>query len=226
MFNRIGRALQGALDPDKIGQVKERQPTIESLLPGDVVSLWEEGDLVVESVLECSESVNNRDTGWRWNVLDEGRMLETAPDGNVVYSRTRVLRQDSAEFETLTSDPEVGGVLKSFETRVQQGTAARNPSLFEVDGKVYRVVSTGTFAAKLSLHSSLPRTEVWRDVDMNRPVENVYFELTPTELNEDDPERIVLGIWTTHIALLFGRDLLDGVVQSIYPRLDEEPKRP
>ena len=224
MFNRLGRVLQGALDPDKQGIVKERQPTIETLLPGDVVSLWEEGDLVVESVLVCSEDLNTRQTQWRWNVLDEGRMLETAPDGNVIYSRTRVLRQESAEFETLTCDPSVGGVLKSFEERVRQGTAARNPALFELDGKVYRVISTGTFGATLAANSQLPRTEVWRDVDMKDPGQNVYFELAPTETTEDDPYRIVLGIWTTHIALLFGRDLMDADVNAIYPRSEEEHK--
>ena len=51
MFNRLNRALQQALDPSKPVQV--RQPTVDSLLPGDVVSLWDAGDHVVEAVLDC-----------------------------------------------------------------------------------------------------------------------------------------------------------------------------
>src|ERR671931_555137 len=140
MFNRLNRALHQALDPDKM-PAQLRQPTVETLLPGDVVSLWDGGDAVVQTVIECSEELNERDTVWRWNLLDEGRMLSVAPEGNVLYTRTVVFHQDSAEFETLTCDPEQGGVLKAFEARVREGTAARHPTLFEFEGKVYRVLS-------------------------------------------------------------------------------------
>ncbi|MBV9172497.1 MAG: hypothetical protein JOZ81_20690, partial [Chloroflexi bacterium] len=146
MFNRLNRVLHQALDPDK-ETPQPRQPTLESLLPGDVVSFWDGGDSVVQSVLECREELNRRETVWRWNVLDEGRMLEVGPEGNVLYDRTVVLHQDSAEFETLTCDPDQGGVLKAFEARVRQGTAARQPTLFEFEQRVYRVVATGIFDA-------------------------------------------------------------------------------
>src|ERR671932_451962 len=137
MFDRLNRAIHQALDPDKVGGGQARQPTLESLLPGDVVSLWDGGDAVVQAVLECHEELNGRETVWRWNLLD------VSPEGNVLYARTVVFHQDSAEFETLTSDPDQGGVLKAFEARVREGTAARNPALFEFEGRVYRVVSTG-----------------------------------------------------------------------------------
>src|SRR5918912_2130241 len=142
MFDRLNRAIHQALDPDKVGGGQARQPTLESLLPGDVVSLWDGGDAVVQSVLECREELNGRETVWRWNLLDEGRVLEVSPEGNVLYDRTVVLHQSTPEFETLTADPEQGGVLKAFEARVRQGTAARNPTLFEYESGVYRVVST------------------------------------------------------------------------------------
>src|ERR671937_1898848 len=148
MSNRLNRALHQALDPDKVGAVQGRQPTLDTLLPGDVVSLWDGGDAVVQAALDCSEELNGRETRWRWNILDEGRVLEVTPEGNVLYERAVVLHQDSPEFETLTCDPEQGGVLKAFEARVRQGIAARNPTLFEYQGKIYRVVSTGTFAAR------------------------------------------------------------------------------
>jgi hypothetical protein len=218
MFDRLNRAFQGALDPDKVA-AQGRQPTLESLLPRDVVSMWDYGDGIVQSVLECREDVNRRESQWRWNLLDDGRMLSVAPEGNVLYEKTSVLRQDSAEFETLTAPPEQGGVLKAFEARVREGTAARNPSLFEFGGRVYRVVSTGIFDARpVPAAGGYPKLEVWRDINPHDPGDNVYFELEPTEeVPIDETGNEVLGIWTTHIALLFGRELKAADVQTIYP---------
>ena len=218
MFNRLNRALQQHLDPDKTPPAL-RQPTVDTLLPGDVVSFWDAGDSVVQAVLECQEEVNRRETRWRWNILDEGRVLEVTPEGNTLYERTVILRQRSAEFETLTADPDEGGVLKAFEARVREGIAARNPTLFEYEGKVYRVVSTGIFAATAVDATSYPNLDVWRDINPDDPGENVYFELEPTEdVPDTESGGEVLGVWTTHIALLFGRPLKGADVQSIYPR--------
>jgi hypothetical protein len=221
MFDRIKRDLQQALDPSKPA-TQRQQPTVDTLLPGDVVSLWDGGDHVVQGVLDCREQLNQRETGWRWNLLDDGFMLEATPEGNTFYERTAVLHQDSAEFETLTADPEQGGVLKAFEARVRQGTAARNPTLFEFEGRVYRVVSTGIFAARPMDQSTYPNATVWRDINPTNPGENVYFELEPTEdVPPGESGSEVLGVWTSHIALLFGRPLKPADVQSIYPRSEE-----
>jgi hypothetical protein len=225
MFNRLNRAIQQHLDPGKVPP-QLRQPTVEDLLPGDVVSFWDGGDSVVQAVLECREELNRRETVWRWNVLDEGRVLEVTPEANTLYERTAVLHQSSPEFETLTADPEQGGVLKAFEARVRQGTAARNPTLFEYEGSVYRVVSTGIFLARGIGLSGYPNLPVWRDINADNPGDNVYFELEPTEdLPEGTSGSEVLGIWTTHIALLFGRPLKAGDIQTIYPRSEEAPNR-
>ena len=222
MFDR----LKQALDPDKVPRRQRPEPTVETLLPGDVVSFWDGGDHVVQAVLECREELNRRVTTWRWNLLDDGYLLSAAPEGYTLYQRTVVLHQASAEFETLTCDPEQGGVLKAFEARVRQGTAARNPTLFEYDGRVYRVVSTGIFDARPIGQPSLPRLEVWRDINLSNPGDNVYFELEPTvETPGDDTDSEVLGIWTSHIALLFGRPLRPGDIQTIYPRAEQEDPR-
>lgn len=223
MFNRLKRDLQQALDPNKPA-AQPRQPTVDSLLPGDVVSLWDVGDHVVESVLECREELNQRVTSWHWNLLDEGHVLEATPEGNTLYTRTVILHQDSAEFETLTSDPDQGGVLKAFEARVRQGIAARNPTLFEYEGRVFRVVSTGIFAAQPVGQASYPNETVWRDINSSNPGDNVYFELEPTEDVPPGDQRPteVLGIWTSHIALLFGRPMKNADVQTIYPRAEQE----
>jgi hypothetical protein len=221
MFDRLKRDLQQALDPSKPASQRP-QPTVETLLPGDVVSLWDLGDHVVQAVLDCREELNRRETGWRWNLLGDGRMLESTPEGNTFYDRTAILHQDSAEFETLTADPEQGGVLKAFETRVRQGVAARNPTLFEFEGKVYRVVSTGIFDARPVGQASYPAEAVWRDINPSSPGDNVYFELEPTDdVPDGESGSEVLGIWTSHVALLFGRPLKGADVQSIYPRSEE-----
>jgi hypothetical protein len=222
VFDRLNRALQQHLDPNR-PLPHPRQPTAESLLPGDVVSLWDGGDHVVQAVLECREELNRRETIWRWNVLDEGRVLEVTPEGNTLYERTVILHQSSAEFETLTSDPEQGGVLKAFEARVREGIAARNPTLFEYENRVYRVVSTGIFDARPIDQPSYPNLDVWRDVNPSNPGDNVYFEMEPTEETPgNDSGSEVLGIWTSHIALLFGRPLKPADIQSIYPRAEQE----
>ncbi len=223
MFNRLKRDLQQALDPNKPAP-SPRQPTVDSLLPGDVVSLWDAGDHVVQSILECREELNQRVTSWRWNLLDEGQMLEATPEGNTLYTRTVILHQDSPEFETLTSDPDQGGVLKAFEARVRQGIAARNPTLFEYEGRVFRVVSTGIFDAQPVGQASYPNATVWRDINPSNPGDNVYFELEPTEdvpAGDQSPTE-VLGIWTSHIALLFGRPMKNADIQTIYPRAEQE----
>jgi hypothetical protein len=223
MFDRLNRSIRQALDPDKLGSPQGRQPTLETLLPGDVVSMWDFGDAVVQAVLDCREELNRRETQWHWNILDDNRMISVAPEGNALYERTVILNQSSAEFETLTSDPEHGGVLKAFEARVRQGTAARQPTLFEFEGKVYRVTSTGIFDARVRGGGMYPNLPVWRDINPNVPGDNVYFELEPTEdVEEGESGGEVLGIWTTHIALLFGRELKTADVSTIYPRAEQE----
>src|ERR1051326_6748131 len=94
MFDLLNRVLQQPLDPNR-PQPQGRQPTLESLLPGDVVSFWDGGDSVVQAVLQCREELNRRETVWRWNVLDEGRVLEVTPEATTLYERTAVLHQTS-----------------------------------------------------------------------------------------------------------------------------------
>jgi hypothetical protein len=219
MFDHLNRAIRDALGD----QATPRQPTLEQLLPGDVVSLWNGDDMVVQTVLDCSEELNQRTTSWRWNLLDEDRMLETSPDGRFLYGRTVILHQGSVPFETLTAQQD--GVLVAFEARVRAETAARNPVLFQYDAITYQVTATGTFVAQ-PVGGPAPTAQVWRDIDPVKAGQNVYFVLDPTdETAVKEDERVLLGIWTTHIALLFGRELGDADVQTIYPRSQEGQAR-
>ena len=72
--------------------------------------------------------------------------------------------------------------------------------------------STGTFAARAS---GKPLGEVLRDVSPEAG-ENVYFEA------EADSGDHLLGVWTTHIALLVGRPLGLTDVDAVYAG-GEEP---
>ena len=81
-----------------------------------------------------------------------------------------------------------------------------------------------TEASALRPKASYPKETVWRDINPSNPGDNVYFELEPTEdvPPGDQSPTEVLGVWTSHIALLFGRPMKNADVQSIYPRAEQE----
>jgi hypothetical protein len=185
-----------------------REVTVDTLRPGDAISFWDGEDALVDTVLECEEQVGPRRTRWRWNLLRGAKMLETAPDGNVLYTHSEVFLQGSAGFATLTGEPAVGGVLKTFEARVRAGTVGSNPVQYEYQGKQYEVKSTGTFGA--TVVGAAPRADVWRDL-ADDPSQNVYFEMDGPEGGQ------ALGIWTTHILLLVGEPLRETDVRNIFP---------
>jgi hypothetical protein len=207
----LGQRAETYLRSERAGNTPEpaiREPTVETLRPGDAISFWDGEDAIVESILECEEQVGPRRTRWRWNLLRGSRMLETAPDDNVLYTTSEVFHQGSAPFEQLAGEPSVGGVLKTFEARVRAGTVGSNPVYFEYQGKQFQVRSTGTFGA--TPLGPPPTAEVWRDL-ADDPSQNVYFEM-------DEPEGTqALGIWTTHILLLTGDALKGTDIQAIYP---------
>jgi hypothetical protein len=185
-----------------------RQPTLETLRPGDAISFWDGADEVVESVIEAREEMGGRTSTWRWVVLAGGRVLEIAPDENVIYSPGTVFNQGTAPYYALTSDPDDGGALKTFEARVRDQSIARDPVAVSLLDQDWAVESTGTFAA--SFVGPAPKDEVWRDISTN-PADNVYFELRTAD---DD---VALGIWTTHILVLAGRPLEESDIVNLYP---------
>lgn len=190
-----------------------RQPTLEDLRPGDAVSFWDGSDEVVESVVVGREEIGGRASTWRWNNFVGGRMLEVAPDGNVLYSEGTVFQQGSEPYYRLTADPDAGGALKTFEARVRDETVARSPVTVSLLGKEWTVESTGTFSA--TFVGPAPKDEVWRDIS-NNPADNVYFELRTPDGD------LALGIWTSHIVLMEGRALDETDIQNLYPGSTEE----
>ncbi len=203
-----GAWLFRSRQPARAKAANVRQLTLESLGPGDVVSLEMGQFRVVDAVLHCAEEVGPRTTTWQWNFLSDGCLLEVAPDAIVLYERAEVLHQGEPDFERLTGE---GGVLKSFEERVRAGTVGANPVHFDFQRDRYLVCSTGTFRPT-STEGPLPG-EVWRDIAPT-PEDNVYFEM------EGPNKEQVLGMWTSHIALLFGRSLISAEVLGLYPKSD------
>jgi hypothetical protein len=179
---------------------------VETLKPGDVLALWDGKEVQVERVVDCQETLPTRITRWRWVFLEAGQMLGVTPAGNTLYTDTKVLYQGTAPYEQLTADLEQGGVLKTFEARVRDRVAGRDPVFWDFEDQRYQVQATGTFSAP---DQAFPQTEVWRDVSADE-AQNVYFRLVGPEGAQ------VQGIWTSHIALLVGRVLTRTDVREIY----------
>jgi len=202
---RAGHLVRSRID--NLSEVTARQPTLDTLRSGDAISFSDGTDAVVESVLECREEVGPRVTSWRWSFLDDQKLLEAAPDGNVLYDRSEIAHQGGELFQRLVAEAGQGGVLKLFEQRVRAGTAASNPLTFEHAGLTFHMRSTGTFSA---VASGNPLGEVWRDIGPQAN-DNVFFEA------EAQSGEQLLGVWTSHIVLLVGRQLGITDIDSIFP---------
>ena len=195
---------RGAAEPKENQEAASK--TVANLEPGDGLRFWDDDIRLVDAVLECTEQVGTRTTQWAWVILDDGRLVETAPDGNMLYRTPEVLHQGSAAFEQLTG---AEGVLKTFEQKVREGVAGSQPAHFGHGRSIYQVKSTGTFGA--SIKGKLPKEEVLRDIS-TQASDNVYVEM------EAAFGEVALGIWTTHIALYLGQPLKESDVMSIYPK--------
>ncbi|MDO8690780.1 MAG: hypothetical protein Q7R39_12350 [Dehalococcoidia bacterium] len=180
--------------------------TVANLEPGDGVSFWDGQNCLVDTVLDCSEEVGGRATGWQWVLLNDGRLLEIAPDRRSVCGPAEIVFQGSAPFEQLTGTQ---GTLKAFEQRVREGAAGSQPVHFRHGRANYLLKSTGTFAA--SIRGKAPAQDVLRDISL-KAGDNVYFEM------ESTAGAVSLGIWTTHIALYFGQLLKESDIVGIFPK--------
>jgi hypothetical protein len=180
-----------------------REMTLAELAPADVINI-NGSMLIVENVLECSEDMGARITGWRWTLLEDGQLLEVETGSQLLYQASVLARQGSEIFDQLVADD---GILKTFEARVREHGAAHGVT-FQLQDQVYSVQSTGTFAAKPV--GAAPTQEVWRDLSPTQG-ENVYFKMEAAD------GALLLGVWTTHIALHQGRPLSQPEILGLYP---------
>ncbi|MBI3977099.1 MAG: hypothetical protein HY331_02830, partial [Chloroflexi bacterium] len=167
------------------------------LSPGDIIQFWVEGTRIVSTVLNCQETIGARTYGWQWSFLDDGTLVEHSADGEWRYREHEVIPQGSSLYEELVAPD---GLLVQFEERVRAGTSGRQPVFVHLRDRVYRIANTGTLIAQRS--GAQPTIEPWQAFSPD-PKENVYFGLVNTEDDEDG----VLGIWTSHVCLSFGRPI-------------------
>lgn len=192
---------------DDVQETERREPTVETLRPADAIGFADGSNALVASVLECREEVGSRTNTWRWSFLDDGKLLEAAPDGNVLYDRSKIAYQGDELFQRLVVEAAEGGVLKLFEQRVRAGTAASDPVTLDHAGLTFHLRSTGTFGATAL---GKPLDEVWRDISPEAS-DNVYFEAEAASGEQ------LLGVWTGHIVLLVGQPLGRTEIEAIYP---------
>jgi hypothetical protein len=101
------------------------------------------------------------------------------------------------------------GSLVRFEERVREGTSGRRPVHVSIDDKQYRITCTGTVRADRL--GDEPVLLPWQRFNLD-PNENVYFGMVDIE----DEDAVVLGLWTAHVCLSFGRTFDRSDITSIY----------
>ena len=177
-----------------------------SLQPGDLLGIWMETDYLVTASLRCKETIDGDTTEWRWLFLDNGDLLEASPDGYFRYRSHQVVRQGTELYEELVAQD---GALVRFEQRVRESASGRRPVHVTLDGKEYRVASTGTVDVDLAGEAPdlLPYKSLSRDASRN-----VYFGL----LGVEDEADVVLGLWTAHVCLSFGRPLEASQISGVH----------
>jgi hypothetical protein len=197
---RANGAYQG--DPDDTAA----EDRLDTVLPGDVLEFWSEGTFVVKTVFHCREEVDGRTAEWCWMFLDDGSIVEASLDGYFRYRQHQLIKQGSALYEEIVAQD---GALVRFEEHVRAGTSGRRPVHLTVDGKQYRITSTGTVqAARLGDDPTLIPWISFSPTADN----NVYFGMVEAE-NE---EAVALGLWTAHVCLSLGEEFVRSDITEIY----------
>jgi hypothetical protein len=178
------------------------------LRPGDVISIWGDEDHVVTCVFDCAEGIGARRYTWTWSFLDDGSLIEHSADGQWHYSEHQIVPQGSALYSDLVGP---GGLLEQFEARVRNDTVADDPVFVMLKERRYRVTSTGVVEA--TRRGDPPGLAPWTQLVSN-PEENAYFSLVAA----DDETQGVLGLWTSHVCLSYGRPFEQSDITAIYRR--------
>src|SRR5579885_2716791 len=80
-----------------------QEDRLDDLLPGDVLDIWMEESLVIQTVLRCWETMDDGTVQWRWMFLDDGSLVEVSPDGYFRYTEHRVLKQGTSLYEEIVA---------------------------------------------------------------------------------------------------------------------------
>ncbi len=114
-------------------------------LPGDIVALPNDEQGTIATVYLCAETSGEDVTRWTWTVLADGRLLEVAPRGCVLYEQPHLLERGNVPYFALVAQD---GALVRFEARVRAGTWATRPVRLTLERRRWRVTSTGTVTAQ------------------------------------------------------------------------------
>lgn len=188
--------------------------TPTTLEPGDVLTFWDQRAAVVSSVFDCAEELHGRVTRWRWLLLDDGQVLQVVGDALTLFERSELLQQGTPAFQRFAAAAGDGGLLQVFEARVRAGSTAREPVRWPADGGAYELRSTGTFQATWR---GAPPGGIWADVSTDA-AHNVYFTFEGHGGAVDGV--LGLGIWTSHMLLLYGRPLPPADLLGCYRPAD------
>lgn len=167
-------------------------------LPGDTVSLPDDERGRVETVYLCAEPSGDDVTRWSWIVLADGRLIEVAPRGCALYEAPRLLARGTGPYLELVAQD---GALVRFEERVRTGTWESRPVRLTLEGRRWRVTSTGTVTAQRL--GPAPASSWGTSPDQRVEEPDVYF----TIVGQGDPDALGLGLWARDVCLAFGRRL-------------------
>jgi len=179
---------------------------LKALGPGDALEIWSEGSRIVQTAFDCNEMVSGRIYAWQWLFLDDGTLIEVSPDGYFRYTEHRLQKQGTGLYEELVAQD---GALVRFEQRVRDNEVGHRPVQVTIDDRQYRITSTGTVSAHQ--RGQAPELLPWNAFSAESK-ENVYFGM----VNVDDEEQVILGLWTDHVCLSFGKEFDPTDVTEIY----------
>jgi hypothetical protein len=179
---------------------------LATVMPGDVVEIFMEDSYLVKTVFLCQEEVDGRTWEWKWIFLDDGSLIEVSPDGFFRYKNHQIVKQGTSEYEAIVAQD---GALVRFEARVREGDPGRRPVHVTVEGKEWRVASTGTVSAKRL--GDEPQLIPWQTFSDDAS-QNVYFGLVTGE----DETDMAVGLWTSHVCISAGRELEETNVSGVY----------
>jgi hypothetical protein len=182
-------------------------------LPGDTFGLLDGEPAIVETVYLCAEPSGGDLTRWTWVVLADGRLIEVAPRGCAIYAAPRLLKRGTGPFLELAAQD---GALVRFEERVRAGSWEARPVRLTLEGRLWRVTSTGTVTAQ---RLGATPTSAWGQLRARVSGEepDVYF----TFVGQGDADSLGLGLWATDVCLAFGRRLGDSPAAAGL-RIEEE----
>ena len=174
--------------------------------PADVLDFWMEGPRVISTHYACREQFEGQAYDWVWMFLDDGSLVEASPDGFFRYREHLLVKQGTAEYEEIVAQD---GALVRFEERVREETSHERPVEFLVDGRSFRVASTGTVAVRRTGEEAalLP----WKFFNAEQR-NNVYFGLE----DPADEDVAAVGLWTAHVCISVGKALEPADITAIY----------